>query len=208
MVLLFGGFGLLIWATFGDIPFINSGVSISEDWTIYGAISLPLTFLMFLINENEKNTKDKKLIKERLITTVEQFLSEIFVTTENLYAVISELSSNDIHSLEVNSDLHKLFSSLYTLKVFSGFDPTPRRNYIMRLKLNTIFVALMPFCKSFKKVVFQITPIKLNEVTDAEVTNENIAIWNQQEIYLKAFESDNNQISILRHLRKELDKVL
>lgn len=208
MTLLFVAFSFLIWATFGDVPFVNSGVSISENWTIYGSISLPLTLLMFLINEHEKNTKDKKLIKERLITSVEQFLSEIYVTTEDLYVVISELSSNDIHSLEVNSNLHELFSSLYTLKEFSGFAPTARRNYIMRLKLNNIFVKLMPLCRSYRKDIVVFLPIKLNNVTDAEVTSENLAIWKQQEIYLKTFESENNKISILKHLRKELDKVL
>lgn len=185
------------------------GIGVDNYWSMYSGITIPATIITFLLEEKKKNDTSKKLISERIITSLDYFLSESADITEHLYVHLN-LNLSDINSLglDYNRKIYKLLYSFHTLNSLSKKASDDRRNYVMRLKLNNIFEMLFSYLRKESEVTREI-PIRPNQSKNpnGDMREETERIYNNQLRYLKTLAGEKNQKRIIKLVKSEMENV-
>lgn len=198
--------GILI--TLRDFHFPLLKISVDNYWSMFGGISIPLTVIIFLVDGYQKNKDNKKVIVERIKTAIAYFLSEIGDITEHMYVNL-DLSLYDINGIDIknNRSLYRLLFSLHTLNSLSNLPSDIRRNYVMRMKLNSIMKILFSIIGKGSNVTLEL-PLKINDLPDANkaMEEETNLLYKRQLEYLRELTSEGNQQQINEYIAGQLDQ--
>jgi len=205
IILILFFIGIII--TLCDFHFPLLKISVDNYWSMFGGISIPLTVIIFLVDGYQKNKDNKEVIVERIKTAIAYFLSEIGDITEHMYVDL-DLSLYDINGIDIknNQSLYRLLFSLHTLNSLSNLPSDTRRNYVMRMKLNSIMKILFSIIGKGSKVTLE-PPIKINDLPDANkaMEEETNLLYKRQLEYLRELTSESNQQRINEYIAGQLE---
>lgn len=172
-----------------DISYLNLGLSITDFWSAYSGISIPLTFGLFLIKKNSQIEERKKLNKMKLYSIIDMFINIIELNLEHLRISLGLDLTYLTNAQDLKNDILKnIIKNIYVIDKLAPNDTNDnRKNYIMRYKLLEIITNIQELNGVEKQVLPELLHINNIQNGDEELDTENKTLYETQLEFFKTF---------------------
>jgi len=192
-----------------DIPYIDLSLSISDLWTAYSGISIPMTFFLFVLKENQSREDKRTIDRETIYSSIKLFLDDFDAFIEHLksfYLNIDISIASSLKGLENKTIFHDLLLYLFQLGKLTPNDTDDhRKNYLMRLKLDQIIALILHFHPD-SNITYEVAKTKhVNKKLfgDEDIEAHTMEIYQKQlQLLSSAFKRTNRNLMLTEIVRQ------